>query len=186
MWLPHLNPATVVVAAAPDEFADAHPISELTPAFSRRATIGGGGHSEHWLIDHGGDALPVALMDGVDTARPGAVMIPLDSSFPMRLESARHLWEAMTGGASDQTPIGMTVPQRSRLKLILRALDGRFADYSYRAIAVVLFGPSSIPNGRAWSTHDLRNRTRRLCQRGLDLVRGEYLDLLLYPRQFRG
>jgi hypothetical protein len=70
--------------------------------------------------------------------------------------------------------------------LILRALDGEFAGCSYRAIAEVLFGPGSVPAGREWNAHDLRSRTRRLCRRGLDLMHGEYLDLLLYPRQFRG
>jgi hypothetical protein len=69
--------------------------------------------------------------------------------------------------------------------LILRVLDGKFAGSSYRAIAEVLFGPGSVPIGRAWSTHDVRNRTRRLYQRGLDLMQGEYLDLLTYPRQMR-
>jgi hypothetical protein len=180
VWLPHLNPATVIVTPAPDEFTDARPISELTPAFSRRAT-----NSEHWLIDRGGDALPVALIDGADTTRPGAMLIPLDRSVPMRIASAFHFWEAMTGRVSGRTPDGLTAQQRRKLKLILRALDGKFAGFSYRVIAEVLFDPSSVPAGRAWNTHDLRSRTRRLCQRGFDLVHGEYLDLMLYPRHFR-
>jgi hypothetical protein len=181
VWLPHLNPTTVVVAPAPDEFTDARPINELMRTFSRRVT-----NSEHWLIDHGGDARPVAVIDGGDTARPAAVVIPLDSNAPMRLKSALHFWEAMTGNVSGQTPDGLTAQQRRTLKLILRALDGKLAGGSYRAIAEVLFGPSSIPAGRAWVSHDLRSRIIRLYHRGLDFVRGEYLDLMLHPRQFRG
>jgi hypothetical protein len=179
VWLPHLNPATVIVAPAPDEFTDARPISELTPAFSRRAMNG-----EHWLVDHGGDTLSLALI--ADAALPAAAMIPLDGSLPMRIEALRHLWEAMTGHVSGRTPDGLTAQQRSTFKLILRALDGKLAGSSYRAIAEVLFGPSSIPAGRAWVSHDLRSRIIRLYHRGLDFVRGEYLDLMLHPRQFRG
>jgi hypothetical protein len=180
VWLPHLNPATVVVAQAPDEFSDARPINELTPAFSRRAT-----DSEHWLIDHGGDALSLALIDGADAALPAAAVIPLDGSLPMRIEALRHLWEAMTGHVSGRTPDGLTAQQRSRLRLILRSLDGWLADCSYREIAKVLFGPDSVPAGRAWPSHRLHGQIRRLCDRGRDLMNGAYLDLLRFPRQFR-
>jgi hypothetical protein len=179
VWLPHLNPSTVVVAPAPDEFSEARSISELTPAFS--CCIANG---EHWLLDQRGDARPVALISGADTARPSAIVIPLDGNFPARIEAARLMWEAMMGHAPDRMPDDLTTQQRSKLKSILRALDGRLARCSYREIAEVLFDPSSVPAGREWKTHNLRNRTRRLCQRGLDLMHGEYRDLLIYPRQF--
>lgn len=181
VWLPHLNPTTVIVAQAPDEFRDARPIGELTPAFSRRTADG-----EHWLLDQGGDALPIALLDSADATRPSAVVIPLDSSFSMRVEAASCLLNAMTDGAPGRAPDGLTAQQRSRLGLMLRSLDGRLARCSYREIAEVLFGTNSVPAGRAWGTHDLRGRTIRLCRRGIDLMNGEYLNLLRYPRQFRG
>jgi hypothetical protein len=98
VWLPHLNPATVVIAPAPDEFTDARPISGLMPAFSRRAADG-----EHWLLDHEADALPISLIDGADTARSAAAMIPLDSNLPMRIEALLHLWGTMTGRAPRRT-----------------------------------------------------------------------------------
>ena len=75
--------------------------------------------------------------------------------------------------------------QRTRLGLALRSLDGRLAGCSYRAIAQALFGPTRVPAGSDWKTHDLRDRTIRLCRRGLDLMRGGYLNLLRHPRQFR-
>jgi len=180
VWLPHLNPATVIVAPAPTEFTDARSMGELTPAFSRRTTNG-----EHWLLGQGANALPVALMRDVDTARPAAVVIPLDSSFSTRIGAARLLRRAMTGGASGRAPDALTAQQRSRLGLILRGLDGRLAGCSYRAIAEVLFGRGSVPAGREWKTHEVRGRTIRLCDRGLDLMDGEYLNLLRRPRRFR-
>jgi hypothetical protein len=179
MWLPHLNPAAVVVAPAPEEFTEARPIGELTPAYSRRT-----GSGEHWLLDQGADALPVALINGADTAQPAAVVIPLDSSLPMRIEATLLLWRAMTGHARGRAPDTLTAQQRRRLGLILRGLDGRLTGCSYRTIAEVLFGRA--PAGADWRGHDLRGRTIRLCRRGLDLMRGEYLNLLRYPRQFRG
>jgi hypothetical protein len=181
MWLPHLNPAVVVVAPAPDEFTEARSISELRPAISRRVANG-----EHWLLDKGGDALPVALFDGGDTARPAAIVIPLDSSFSMRMKAAHCFGNVMAGGAPGRAPDALTARQRRRLQLILRGLDGSLARCSCREIAEVLFGPNSIPTGPGWNSHGLRGRTRRLCKRGLDLMHGEYRDLLRDPRQFRG
>ena len=55
------------------------------------------------------------------------------------------------------------------------------AGSTYRAIAEVLFGEKRIPD-RAWKTHDLRNRTIRLVQSGLALMRGGY-RALLRPRR---
>ena len=56
-----------------------------------------------------------------------------------------------------------------------------------RAVAQVvglpgLFGADRIPE-RAWKTHDLRNRTIRLVQSGLALMRGGYRDLLRQARR---
>jgi len=180
VWLPHLNPGTVVVAPAPDEFAEARSISELTPAFSHR-----GANGEHWLLDRGGDALPVALIDGADAAKPAAIVIPLDSSFSMRMKAAHRFGNAMAGGAPGRAPDTLTAKQRHRLQLILRGLDGCLARRSCREIAELLFDPNSIPAGPEWISHGLRGRTRRLCKRGLDLMQGEYRDLLRNPRQLR-
>jgi hypothetical protein len=179
-WRPDLNPTTVVVAPAPDIFAKARSISELTPAFSCCSA-----NEEHWLLGQGSGALSVKLIDGANTAGPSAVVIPFDSSYNMRLEAALCLGNAMANGTPGRAPETLTAQQRSRLKLILRALDGRLADYSYREIAKVLFGPNSVPAGRAWANHELLGQTKRLCNRGRDLMNGAYLDLLRYPRQFR-
>ena len=53
---------------------------------------------------------------------------------------------------------------------------------TYRAIAEALFGKTRIPD-RAWKTHDLRNRTIRLVQSGLELMRGGYRELLRPKRR---
>jgi hypothetical protein len=72
--------------------------------------------------------------------------------------------------------------RRERLSAAIRALDARAAGSTYRAIAEVLFGKKRIPD-RAWKTHDLRNRTIRLVQSGLALMRGGYRELLRPQRR---
>ena len=66
----------------------------------------------------------------------------------------------------------------------MRALDARQDGASYRAIAEVLFGAEGVLE-RTWKTHDLRNRTIRLVQSGVALMRGEYINLLSYPLRRR-
>jgi hypothetical protein len=66
----------------------------------------------------------------------------------------------------------------------MRALDARQDGASYRAIAEALFGAERLPK-RAWNTHDLRNRTIRLVQSGVALMRGEYINLFSYPLRRR-
>jgi hypothetical protein len=181
VWLPHLNPATVVVAPAPARFTEASALGGLTLSFTRRAADG-----EYWLVEDGVAPLPVVLIDGADAAAPAAVVLPLDGSITARAEAALRLLRAMTGRARGRPPDDLTAQQRSRLGLALRGLDGRLAGCSYRTIAEALFGQPRVPGGPDWKTHDLRDRTIRLCRRGIDLMRGGYLDLLRHPRRFRG
>ena len=180
VWLPHINPTTVVVGPTPDEFIEARSISEVTLPLSRLTANG-----DHWLLDRGRHALSIALIAGVDTSRRVAVVIPLDESFPVRAQAAGCLFNALTGRTLGRTSNALTAQQRRRLGLVLRGLDGLLEHCSYRQIAKVLFGPNSIPAGRGWKTHELRGRTIRLCSRGRELMHGAYLNLLRHPREFR-
>jgi len=145
----------------------------LRPASVRRAADG-----DHWLVDDGHGRLHVVLTGGFDATTAAAAVIPLDADFAARAETARRLWRLATGRPRGQRPDRLSQRQRERLKLILRALDGRLAGHSYRTIAKGLFGATRVPAGLGWKTHDLRDRTISLCRRGLALMRGGYLDLL--------
>jgi hypothetical protein len=113
---------------------------------------------------------------------PQAIELPLDSSFELRAHAAQSLWRTLSG-RSPCPPLSVLPQQRrQRLALVLRALDGRNVGKTYRAIAEGLFGKRRIPE-RAWKTHDLRNRTIRLVQRGLALMRGGYRELLRPKRK---
>jgi hypothetical protein len=181
VWLPGLNPTTVVVAPAPANFPEAGSIGALTPSFSLRAADG-----QHWLVEDRGATLPVVLIDGADAATPAAVVLPLDDSIGTRVEATLRLLRTMTSRARGRPPNDLTPQQRTRLGLALRGLDGWLAGCSYRVIAQALFDQTRVPSGPDWKTHDLRDRTIRLCRRGIGLMRGGYLDLLRHPRRFRG
>jgi hypothetical protein len=101
VWLPHIDPTTMVVGPAPDEFIEARSISEVTLPLSR----------EHWLLDRGCDALSIALISGVDTTRRVAVVIPLDDSFPVRAEAAGELINSYALG------VWRLRPNRRRVRL---------------------------------------------------------------------
>jgi len=109
-------------------------------------------------------------------------VLPFDSDFEVRAHAACRLWRAINGRAPGPAFHELSPQRRERLVLALRALDGRMDGGAYRAVAEVLFGKNRIPE-RAWKTHDLRNRTIRLVQSGLALMRGGYHELLRYSRK---
>jgi hypothetical protein len=108
--------------------------------------------------------------------------LPLDSDFEVRAHAARRLWRAINGRAPGPAFHELSPQRRERLILAVRALDGRMDGSTYRALAEVLFGKKHVPE-RAWKTHDLRNRTIRLVQSGVALMRGGYRELLRQSRR---
>jgi len=113
-----------------------------------------------------------------------AADLPFDGDFEVRAHAARRLWRTLNGRAAGPTFYELSPQRRQRLALALRALDARAEGNTYRTIAEVLFGAKRIPE-RAWKTHDLRNRTIRLVQTGLALMRGGYRALLRQGRRKR-
>jgi hypothetical protein len=111
-------------------------------------------------------------------------VLPIDALFDVRLKSARRLWLATDGRNAGPDPAALSKTQRDRLSKGLRALDGRLEGASYREIAAVLFGTHRLPE-RSWKTHDLRDRTIRLCKLAVDLMQGDYRQLLLHPYRQR-
>lgn len=108
--------------------------------------------------------------------------LPFDGNFDARAYAARRLWRAMNGRTAGPVFHELSRQKRERLSAAIRALDARSAGGTYRAIAELLFGKRRIPD-RAWKTHDLRNRTIRLVQSGLALMRGGYRELLRPKRK---
>jgi hypothetical protein len=111
-----------------------------------------------------------------------AAELPFDGDLEVRAYAARRLWRAMNGRAPGPAFHQLSKQRRERLGAAIRALDAHNVGSSYRMIAETLFGKKRIPD-RAWKTHDLRNRTIRLVQGGLALMRGGYRKLLRPERR---
>jgi hypothetical protein len=180
IWLPQLDPTTVLIVPATEGFAAARSLSGLSSRFGRSGPEG-----EYRLVDASEGRLPVMLTQGASPPLPAAVLIPIDDDFPARADAAMRLWRTVTGRPRRRAPERLTRQRHDRLTLTLRALDGRLAGASYRDIAQGLFGQTRVPAGAGWKTHELRDRTIRLARAGLELMRGGYLDLLRYPQSRR-
>ncbi|MBL6851804.1 MAG: DUF2285 domain-containing protein [Alphaproteobacteria bacterium] len=124
-------------------------------------------------------ALRVHALDSLES-QPVCAILPVDVLFDVRLAAARRLWLAASGRNPGPDPATLSPSQRDRLVKALRALDGRLEGATYREIAVALFGTKHV-HGRGWKTHDLRDRTIRLCDLGANLMAGGYRQLLLHP-----
>jgi hypothetical protein len=180
VWLPQLDPATVLLVPGTEPFSGSRSLRSLTPILTRQANDG-----EHWIITDSEGRIPLLLMGDIESDTPVAVVSPLDSNFIARSDAAARLWRLLTGQRYGRRVDPLTRLQRQQLILALRALDGHLAGATYREIAEVLFGTAHIPTGSSWRTHDLRGRTIRLVRMGLKLMRGGYLDLLRSIRHRR-
>jgi hypothetical protein len=180
VWLPQLDPATVLLVPATDAFSHSRSLVSLTPIFRRRASDG-----EHWIVADAEGRFPLLLMGGLEIDTPVASVSPFDPNFAARTNPALRLWRLLTGQRSSRPADGLTRLQRRQLLFGLRALDGHLAGATYREIAEVLFDEARIPAGPSWKTHDLRGRTIRLVRTGSQLMRGGYIDLLGYTRRRR-
>ena len=112
------------------------------------------------------------------------MLLPLDLLFEQRASAAVRVWRVLLGRPPGPNPAALSKTRQDRLLLALRALDGRLEGASHREIAQVLFGAPEI-SGRAWKTHDLRDRTFRLVRFGFDMMGGGYRSLLLHPYRRR-
>ena len=172
--LPHV----VALAPLPPDFD----VSRTRPAKVRRNWIVAQEEADLQLLCNG-SAFRVHALGDLDAA-PVCAVVPLDALFDVRMQAARRLWLASEGRRLGPDPATLSKTQRVRLVMALRALDGRLAGASYRDIAAVLFGAHRLP-ARGWKTHDLRDRTIRLCKLGFYLMEGGYRQLLLHPYRQR-
>ncbi|WP_454645401.1 DUF2285 domain-containing protein [Bradyrhizobium liaoningense] len=157
---------------ADDGGASYQPLLDLTAGEVRRAVDGWHAVLRIGAVDHRVWSKEAPVLGASYTAE-----LPFDGDFGARAYAARRLWRAMYGRVPGPAFHQLSRQRRERLSAAIRALDAHSAGGSYRVIAEALFGRKSIPD-RAWKTHDLRNRTIRLVQGGLALMRGGYRKLL--------
>lgn len=179
-WLPNLDPTVVFVAPAPAEFGAAATLAEFVPDDRRTAS------DEAYFVARTATGRIVAVtLAGATASTPLAALIPLDSNFSTRSAAALRLCRLLSQGQLQQAPNynPLTAQRRHRLRLALRALDGRLAKATYRELAQGLFGRPQ--DADPWKTHELRDRTIRLVRTGLNLMRGGYRNLLRIPLRRR-
>jgi hypothetical protein len=176
LWTAAALPSVIAVALLPDDLADQGSRFGPLPLGPPLAENG-----PERLIERGSNLLRLHLVE--DQGNTPCVLLPLDRLFEVRAAAALRLWRGLAGRPPGRDPATLPAARRERLVLALRALDGRLDEANYREIAEAFFGAARLPE-RGWKTHDLRDRTVRLVQLGVAMMRGGYRRLLLYP--FRG
>jgi hypothetical protein len=157
---------------ADDGSAPSRPLLDLSAGEVRRAVDGW-----HAVLRIGSADHRIWSNDAPVLGASYAAELPFDDDFGARAYAARRLWRAINGRAPGPAFHTLSKQRRERLSAAIRALDAHSAGGNYRVVAEALFGKKRIPD-RAWKTHDLRNRTIRLVQGGLALMRGGYRKLL--------
>lgn len=118
------------------------------------------------------------LLGGTETG-PVGVLLPLDALFDDRIDTARRIYRLLTRGAAESP--GFSRYRRERLRLALRALDGKLDGAGYREVARGLF-PRLVGRDREPS-EAITGRAIRLVRYGVQLMHGGYLDLLRPERR---
>src|SRR5258707_6059674 len=87
VWLPHLDPAAVILAPAPELFIDARNVGALIPTFERHAPDG-----DYWLVHDGDGRVTAVLIGGAHFATPAAGLLPLQSELVSRGDASLPAW----------------------------------------------------------------------------------------------
>ncbi|SHM82798.1 Uncharacterized conserved protein [Bradyrhizobium lablabi] len=178
-WAPEVLPTVVPVAATTSRLKGdtPQPLLDLAAGQVRRASDGWHAILRVRTLEH-----RVWLKEPPAIGTNYVAELPFDSDFDARAYAARRLWRAINGRTLGPGFHELSKQRRERLSAAIRALDARNSGGTYRSIAEALFSKKHIPD-RPWKTHDLRNRTIRLVQSGLALMRGGYRELLRPKRR---
>jgi hypothetical protein len=172
---------TVLSVSASSSQASAQPIAldltRLPPGELRQNTDGW-----HAVLRFGDTSHRLWMKKLPVAGATQAIELPMDAWFGLRAQAAQSLVRTLSGRSTRPPLPNLPAQRRRRFALVLRALDGSNEGKNYRAIAEGLFGKERVPE-HAWKTDDLRNRTIRLVQRGLALMRGGYRELLRSKRK---
>ena len=176
LWRPDISPATVIVNAAPNGFADS---VTLDPATLRAAGALVQGQLHAVVADASGDHR-LWLQNGTGAVQ-AAVLIPLDDHFDQRVQNAQRLYRRLNGRPTGPQPLWqrLSTYQLHRIALMLRAWDGTESGASRREVASVLLN-RDVMMLRAidWKNAPERRRLNRLLTTTRELINGGYLRLL--------
>jgi hypothetical protein len=114
-----------------------------------------------------------------DRDRPLGILLPLDDHWAARLAAARRLRARLLGRRAPRDPLSLQ--QRRRIAMALRALDAREAQTVLRTIAEHLYGAERVRD-EPWKTSPLKAQVARLIAHGRHLTEHGYRALLLGQR----
>jgi hypothetical protein len=171
-WRPDELASVIVLTAAPANAATPSLSLSDLPSNSVWRDADDGAHV---MIKDGGINHQLWLIDPPSSAMPMAALIPLDETAPQRADAALRFWRFIAHGRPRTLPT--PIRKSERLIAALRALDGRLAGASYRAIAEAMFDPSRVA-AEPWKTASLRDTVIRLVRTGTATMRGDYRNLL--------
>lgn len=125
------------------------------------------------------ESWPIRLLiqGEIPDGAPLAALVPLDDDTPARLAASQRLWRILAAPRAPPEHDSITPMRRARYVFMLRAVDGRLAGATHRAIAKTLFQVRAM-SAREWKGHSERSKTLRLVADAVELMRGGYFGLL--------
>jgi len=174
IWSPSSDPAVVLLSERPNFLPTTS--NALADRFVAERDGPEGSYSS--LTEHD---LQVLLLPGTSPGDQLAAVIPLDDDILDRIDALTRLARTWLG----RPPLPdtrMTVDQRRRFRLRLRAADGRMNGATYRAIAIAIYGAARVDT-EPWKTSPLRDAAIAFVEAGMALIDGGYLRLLRHRRR---
>lgn len=174
IWSPSVDPAFLILERPPAFIGDQATVRLDTTAPQL-------GPEGAYAIHRGGDCSQLILIGDPGAGSPLAAVIALDDETLTRIEALARFWRAWR---RRRVPADtrVTPQQRRRLRLMMRAVDGRTARATYREIAIALYGVDRVA-AEAWKTSALRDTVIGLVEGGAAMIAGGYLKLLRHRRR---
>lgn len=126
-------------------------------------------------------AIRALILPDVPSGAPLAALIPFDRDGLDRIDAFARLYRVL-----HRLPVPgdrrLTAQQRRRIKMMLRAVDGRTNGAAYREIAEAIYGAAHVET-YPWKTSPLRDSTMDLVKDGFAMIAGGYRQLLRHRRR---
>ena len=174
VWSPSVDPAIVLLTRRPG-FLPAAPTA-LADRYAAERDSPEGSYAN--LPDCG---IHVLFLPGTSANDQIAAVIPIDDDLLDRIDAIARFSRAWLKHPSLRDT-RMSVDQRRRFRLRLRAADGRLNGATYREIAIAIYGASRV-DSEPWKTSSLRDSVIAFVETGLALIDGGYLRLLRHRRR---
>lgn len=174
-WSPAVDPAVLILTESPD-FLQRQPPRPAFDFTSYRSSPEG-----NHAVQNNAGAMQLLLRENLHPDRSVAALIPLDAETPSRIEVLTRFWRVWQGQSLPRDK-RITAQRRRRLRLMMRAADGRDNGASYREIAKAIYGETRVA-GEAWKTSPLRDTVIGLVEGASLLIDGGYLQLLRQRRR---